>query len=222
MSGQGLYRSERLDSGVRYAHVKQGDAVEFDILEAQYRAEGYKPDFDELLSKEEYESATPRTEGLETVRTRAKEFCARSAEVSARSEVFPFKPTGWRTVFRILAIAAIVAIVVLSWLPARMEARTGAPGQTEHIAAYAVAAWLAAISLSARRVRWLGLFYIALAGILELGQLCIPGRTSQVIDFAASSAGAILGIWFATLLRFKILPPFVSDRAKSMGLLSGV
>ena len=79
MSGRGLYRSERLDSGVRYAHVKQGDAVEFDILEAQYRAEGYKPDFDELLSKEEYESATPRTEGLETVRTIAPRSFVRGA-----------------------------------------------------------------------------------------------------------------------------------------------
>jgi VanZ family protein len=35
---------------------------------------------------------------------------------------------------------------------------------------------------------------VALAGILEIGQLRVPGRTSQFIDFAASSAGAVAGV----------------------------
>jgi hypothetical protein len=54
---QGLYRSET-ETGGRYARVKQGDA-EIDIPEEQYRREGHQPDFDELLSKEEYDSAIP-------------------------------------------------------------------------------------------------------------------------------------------------------------------
>jgi hypothetical protein len=54
---QGLYRSEAA-SGARYARVKHGDE-EVDIPEAQYRAEGHQPVFDELLSKEEYDSSIP-------------------------------------------------------------------------------------------------------------------------------------------------------------------
>ena len=54
---QGLYRSEAA-SGARYARVKHGDE-EVDIPEAQYRAEGHQPVFEELLSKEEYDSSIP-------------------------------------------------------------------------------------------------------------------------------------------------------------------
>ena len=57
---QGLYRSEAA-SGARYARVKHGDE-EVDIPEAQYRAEGHQPVFDELLSKEEYDSYMPLTQ----------------------------------------------------------------------------------------------------------------------------------------------------------------
>jgi hypothetical protein len=82
-----------------------------------------------------------------------------------------------------------------------MEVRTGAPGQLEHFGAYAGATWLVAVSVTDRHVRWLGLLYIVLAAVLELGQLYVPGRTSQVIDFAASSSGAVVGIWLGTLMR---------------------
>ena len=33
-----------------------------------------------------------------------------------------------------------------------------------------------------------------LAGVLEVGQIWVPGRTAQVIDFAASSVGALAGV----------------------------
>nr|WP_244483647.1 VanZ family protein [Methylobacterium sp. Leaf91] len=36
---------------------------------------------------------------------------------------------------------------------------------------------------------------VAVAGVLEMGQLWVPGRTSQLIDFAASSIGAIAGVF---------------------------
>jgi hypothetical protein len=54
---QGLYRSEDAN-GARYACVKEADS-ETHMPEEQYRAEGHPPDFDELLSKEEYDSSIP-------------------------------------------------------------------------------------------------------------------------------------------------------------------
>jgi hypothetical protein len=59
MTKQGLYRSEDTASGAKYVRLKCGDAGEVDMSEEQYRAEGYKPDFDDLLSQEEYNSASP-------------------------------------------------------------------------------------------------------------------------------------------------------------------
>lgn len=92
------------------------------------------------------------------------------------------------------AAAAVLAIVYLSWSPGSSVPRSGAPGPLEHVAAYWIAGALAARSASAPQRRWVGLGLLLLAAILELGQLCIPGRTSQLVDFAASAAGALIGI----------------------------
>jgi hypothetical protein len=56
-SGQGLYRAEISKIGARYARVRYRTEGEFDISEQQYRAEGHKPDFDDLPSREEYDTA---------------------------------------------------------------------------------------------------------------------------------------------------------------------
>lgn len=93
---------------------------------------------------------------------------------------------------RLAACICVVALVVLSWLPKEMEARTGLPGQLEHMAAYAGTALFIALGFDRRARLLTGL--IALAGMLEIGQIWIPGRTSQVIDFVASSAGAVIGM----------------------------
>ena len=47
------------DPGInaRYARVSYVDQGEFDVSEEQYRAEGHKPDFDNLLSREKYDTA---------------------------------------------------------------------------------------------------------------------------------------------------------------------
>jgi hypothetical protein len=56
-AGQGLYRAEISEIGARYARVLYRPKGEFDVSEQQYRAEGHKPDFDELPSREEYDTA---------------------------------------------------------------------------------------------------------------------------------------------------------------------
>lgn len=102
------------------------------------------------------------------------------------------------TSLRVLRLAGwlcIGVLVVLSWIPSDWEARTSLPGQIEHAIAYCGTAAIFAFAYQdAPRWRLIAGF-VALAGVLEVGQLWVPGRTSQVIDFAASSIGAIAGVF---------------------------
>ncbi len=99
-----------------------------------------------------------------------------------------------RALLRIAAISCVIAIVVLSWLPKDMEIRTGMRGQFEHVAAYVIAAAILKLGWPLGRTRWMGLGFAALAAVLETGQIWIPGRTSQLIDVVASTAGAAIGL----------------------------
>ena len=85
-------------------------------------------------------------------------------------------------------------------LPASMEKRTGAPGQIEHVFAYfcTAAALTLAYPRSSRLKLMVGL--IVYAAMLEAGQLYVPGRMAQVIDWAASGLGAVLGMVAITRL----------------------
>lgn len=85
-------------------------------------------------------------------------------------------------------------LVWLSWIPADLEIRTGMVGQVEHAIAYCGTGAILAFAYQEPR-RWrIASGLIVLAGILEIGQLWVPGRTSQLIDFAASSVGAAIGV----------------------------
>ena len=98
-------------------------------------------------------------------------------------------------VLRIAGWLCIGVLAVLSWIPREWEARTSLPGQIEHAIAYCGTAAIFAFAYQDAR-RWrLITALVALAGVLEVGQLWVPGRTSQVIDFAASSIGAIAGVF---------------------------
>ena len=84
---------------------------------------------------------------------------------------------------------------VLSWIPREFEARTGLSGLIEHAIAYCGTAAIFAFAYQdAYRWRMIAGF-VALAGVLEAGQLLVPGRTSPVTGFAASSVGAIAGVF---------------------------
>lgn len=103
-------------------------------------------------------------------------------------------PLSWPLAVRVAGWLCVCLIVWLSWIPREWEARTGLPGQIEHAVAYAGTAAIFAMAYPGA-ARWrLAAAFIALAGILEIGQIWVPGRTAQVIDFAASSAGAVAGI----------------------------
>jgi len=71
--------------------------------------------------------------------------------------------------------------------------RTGAPSELEHFAAYAGAAFIAALGYQRRHLQIAALL-VAYAGLLELAQLWVPGRHSQAVDFAFSVAGVMAGL----------------------------
>ncbi|WP_407522293.1 hypothetical protein [Methylobacterium oryzisoli] len=89
--------------------------------------------------------------------------------------------------------ACLLAVIWLSWIPKEWEVRTSLAGQIEHVVAYAGTAAVLALGLPRLSAWHLFVALVALAGVLEIGQRWIPGRTAQAIDFAASSLGAGLG-----------------------------
>jgi VanZ family protein len=89
---------------------------------------------------------------------------------------------------------AFAALGALSLWPGGIEARTGASGHLEHFAAYAFTGFLLTLAYAGFEARFaifclLGMY----AAALERLQLAVPGRTSQLIDFEGSVAGAFAG-----------------------------
>ncbi len=99
----------------------------------------------------------------------------------------------WRQAAVLAGLGCIALVVWLSWIPREWEVRTGLAGQIEHVIAYAGTAGLLRLGLGSSRALRVGALLVLLAGILEVGQIWIPGRTAQVVDFLASGSGAILG-----------------------------
>jgi len=118
-----------------------------------------------------------------------------AARRSTQEERIPRKYTGLCVVaLRLAFFACLVVLVLLSWLPGDAMVRTGIGGQVEHTVAYFGTAVIMALAYRERpRLRLQVLLLVVLAGILEVGQLYVPGRSFAVFDFAASSAGAIIG-----------------------------
>jgi VanZ family protein len=102
---------------------------------------------------------------------------------------------------RLAAWLSALGLVVASWTPADYMIRTFARGSFEHVGAYFITTLL---FLFAYR-RWspftTGLALGIYAGILEVGQLYVPGRHSQIEDFAASCIGVTLAILPALWIR---------------------
>jgi len=73
--------------------------------------------------------------------------------------------------------------------------RTGAPGVLEHIAAYLITGIIVAVGYGPRPVGYLLLAVLltTYAGLLEIGQVWVPGRHAGPLDFAASALGMFLG-----------------------------
>jgi hypothetical protein len=102
--------------------------------------------------------------------------------------------------------ACIVLLVMLSWLPSTAMVRTGADGHIEHATAYFLTATI--MALAYREAPRLGVQFVllvTLAAVMEVGQAYVPGRTSSVLDFAASSAGVAAGSLLMSIARSRVL-----------------
>jgi leader peptidase (prepilin peptidase) / N-methyltransferase len=103
------------------------------------------------------------------------------------------------------------AIVILSLVPGGWRPSIGLAKPVEHAIAYSI---VAALLTLAARARWPQiLLLVALAGVLEIGQTWIPGRDSNPGDFLGSSAGALLGFGFSSLVLVQM------SRRSGMGML---
>jgi hypothetical protein len=93
---------------------------------------------------------------------------------------------------RLSRLFAILLIGILSVVPGQLRPHLLASGQLEHFGAYCVAGFILGFGYFGR----LSLLTIAVglsiySGILEIAQLCIPGRGSRLIDCFTSSAGRL-------------------------------
>jgi VanZ family protein len=94
---------------------------------------------------------------------------------------------------RFAAWLSVLGLALASWTPGDEMIRTGANGKVEHALAYFISALLLLWSYP-RWTHWLlGGALVIYAGILEVGQIYVPGRNSQFGDFAASSLGVLIG-----------------------------
>lgn len=106
-----------------------------------------------------------------------------------------------RVVLRIAFPGCLALLAALSWLPAQVMTRTTLGGSLEHVVAYLGTAIVMALAYPGRpRLAVQAALLIAVAAVLETGQLLAAGRNASLLDFAAGAAGVAIGgffMWFA-------------------------
>lgn len=99
----------------------------------------------------------------------------------------------WRGLVRLAFILCLILIGILSWTPGDDLQRTGLPGGFEHFIAYAITGLIGAFASRQHRVVPEVLLLCIYAGVMELGQLVVPLRQADSLDFLASSLGVLVG-----------------------------
>ena len=100
---------------------------------------------------------------------------------------------------RLASVAGVFLIVVLSLIPGPYRPHTGAPVGAEHFFAYAATAVALALgwrSLAQGMLITVGLLVLACG--LELAQLFVPGRSSDLVTALVSGLGGLCGVVLAT------------------------
>jgi VanZ family protein len=99
-----------------------------------------------------------------------------------------------------MTLLCVLAIALLSLLPADRITRTTLGGHLEHVFAYLATASIAGMAYRERPLAQVVLALIAYAGSLEFLQRFPPGRSSSLEDFVFSALGIALGIAISALL----------------------
>ena len=104
--------------------------------------------------------------------------------------------------YRLACVSALIALAVLSLLPADSIHRSEVVGgHGEHLIAYAGTAFVFSIGCRERVWPPLLVALVAYAALMETLQLFVPGRTSQVSDFLYSAVGILVGFLIAKALQ---------------------
>jgi VanZ family protein len=99
------------------------------------------------------------------------------------------------SLIRMVGWLAVLTIVALSVVPGQMRPDVLGEKHVEHVVAYFGAAMLLAIGYPRRsQLVLIGTLLPACAGMLEIIQLGINGRTASITDFATSVLGAWIGV----------------------------
>jgi VanZ family protein len=93
----------------------------------------------------------------------------------------------------VLALAAWIALAVLSLVPGHDRPHTGLPGNLEHALAYALTALATTIGLPRARGVAVVLALTIMCGAFEIFQLWIPGRGASGMTWIISSLSAGVG-----------------------------
>lgn len=104
------------------------------------------------------------------------------------------------TAARLVAWVAVLAVAIASLVPGALRPHSGLPGPLEHALAYASTGIVFATAYRGIRQRWVAFLGLtAASGLFELLQNVIPGRSPALLDVAASSSGAAIGLIVGSL-----------------------
>jgi hypothetical protein len=118
----------------------------------------------------------------------------------AELEHYPFRQHGYfpMTIVRISAWIAIVAITIVSLVPASARPVSGASNSLEHLLVFGLAGLAFGFGYRVNYLRqMIGLVFFA--GAIELSQYAAPGRHPRLIDFVVDAAMASSGVAVAWL-----------------------
>jgi VanZ family protein len=92
---------------------------------------------------------------------------------------------------RIIAWVGVIGLAVASWTPGQEMIRTGFNTRLERTTAYLMAG-IAVLAAYPQKPLWLiAVLLGGYAGVLELGQMYVPGRHAVLLDWLASSGGVV-------------------------------
>jgi VanZ family protein len=94
-------------------------------------------------------------------------------------------------VLKVIAWICVIGLAVASWTPGQEMIRTGFNTRLEHTVAYLIAGIATIIAYPRKPIWSIAAILCAYAGILELGQMYIPGRHAAVLDWIASTSGVL-------------------------------
>jgi hypothetical protein len=111
---------------------------------------------------------------------------------------------------RIAVVAWLVALAIVitgellpeTSLPITFLAAAGVSDKVLHFTAYTALALIPAVGFRLKTGLACAFLMIVLGAALELAQKLVPGRTCDLLDALANSAGVLAGVALALLVRF--------------------